>query len=168
MRALVEVGFHSGAEQEADRHERRTADEDSAPDVVHHISTVRHDVRVRFTRTVTVAVVLLLLASGGARLTQADAVQAPAGADWVGYLGGPLHQSIANDKTITRSDIGGLVARWRWKLPAVAGRDRTIFATPATWRGTMYVGGDTGLLYALDTAHGTVRWKRDFGVVPML
>jgi outer membrane protein assembly factor BamB len=121
----------------------------------------------RVTRAVIITVVTALL---GIAVWSGSATGAtpPAPGDWTGYLGGPLHQSVANDTTITRTDVGALTTHWRFKLPAVASRDRTIYATPATWHGTIYVAGDTGVLYALKASNASIIWKHDFGVIPML
>ncbi len=90
------------------------------------------------------------------------------GCDWLGFLGGPSHHSASADGGIEMSDIAHLSAQWRWKLPAITGRPGSIFATPATWRGRVFLAANSGVLYALDESTGNELWHRDFGIQPAL
>ncbi len=88
------------------------------------------------------------------------------GCDWLGYLGDASHSSIALDGGIARADIPKLAPKWRWALPNIDGRPHQILATPATWRGRVFVAATSGYFYALDEATGKPLWQRDFGVEP--
>src|SRR3954454_20394229 len=83
------------------------------------------------------------------------------GCDWTAYLGGPAHTSAAIDGGIQRSDVAGLTRRWRWHPADISGRPGSIFSTPVTWRGRVFVGGNNGHFVALDITNGHVLWDRD-------
>src|SRR4051812_35675686 len=87
-------------------------------------------------------------------------------ADWPQYLGDSNHTSYGHDASITWKSVPALQAKWRWALPAISGRPHQILATPATWKGRMFVAGTSGVLYALNEATGHEFWHRDFGVEP--
>ncbi len=86
--------------------------------------------------------------------------------DWPQYLGDSSHSSRAADAAITWRQVPKLNVKWRFPLPVVSGRPHQILATPATWKGRMFVASTNGVLYALSEASGTVLWQRDFGVEP--
>jgi polyvinyl alcohol dehydrogenase (cytochrome) len=104
-------------------------------------------------RTVALAIVLVCLA---------------AACDWTAYLGGPDHHSQAADAGIRATDVPLLARRWRWHPQTIADRPGSMFSTPATWRGTVFVGTNSGFLAALDEGTGALRWQRDFGFQPHL
>ena len=88
--------------------------------------------------------------------------------DWTAYLGGPQHHAEAVDGGITAATVAGLTCRWRWHPQTIADRPGSIFSTPVTWKGTVFVGTNSGFLVALDGATGKLRWQRDFGFQPNL
>jgi outer membrane protein assembly factor BamB len=89
-----------------------------------------------------------------------------AGCDWTAYLGGQGHASSSPDRGIHPSDVSGLQRRWRWHPATIAGRPGSLFSTPVTWRGRVFIGANNGHLVALDAVTGTVQWDRDFGYQP--
>jgi polyvinyl alcohol dehydrogenase (cytochrome) len=93
-------------------------------------------------------------------------VVAVAGCDWTAYLGGPEHHSQSADAGIKRSDVAGLKRRWRWHPQTYSNRPGSMFSTPVTWKGTIFVGTNSGFLVALDSVTGAPRWQRDFGFQP--
>lgn len=93
-------------------------------------------------------------------------VLALAGCDWTAYLGGPGHTSSSPDAGIHQSDLSALQRRWRWHPANISGRPGSLFSTPATWRGQVFMGANNGHFVGLDAATGKVQWDRDFGFQP--
>src|SRR5690349_12499580 len=91
-----------------------------------------------------------------------------AACDWTAYLGGPEHHAQAVDAGIHGSDVAALRRRWRWHPQTLADRPGSMFSTPVTWKGTIFVGTNSGFLVALDAKTGVEKWKRDFGFQPHL
>ena len=91
-----------------------------------------------------------------------------AGCEWTGYLGGPAHTSASPDGRVHLTDVPALASRWRWHPEDLTGRPGALFATPATWRGRVFVGANNGNFVALDVATGAQLWKRDFGFQPQI
>jgi polyvinyl alcohol dehydrogenase (cytochrome) len=91
-----------------------------------------------------------------------------AGCDWTAYLGGPEHHSQSVDAGIQLSGVAGLQRRWRWQPPTSDTRPGSMFSTPVTWKGTIFVGTNSGYLVALDALTGKQKWQRDFGFQPDL
>lgn len=89
-----------------------------------------------------------------------------AGCDWTAYLGGPGHTSSALDGGIHQGDVSALQRRWRWHPANIPGRPGSLFSTPATWRGRVFMGANNGHFVALDAVTGAVQWDRDFGFQP--
>ena len=90
--------------------------------------------------------------------------------DWSAYLGGPGHASASPETAITPGNATGLGVAWHWDPPAAAGGQpkAQLFASPTVANGTVYIGSNTGVFFALDEATGTVRWSRNLGYVPAL
>jgi outer membrane protein assembly factor BamB len=88
------------------------------------------------------------------------------GCDWTSYLGDARHSSIAPDTGIDAGNVARLRQTWRWHPASTPDRPGSIFATPVTWRGRVFVAGGNGILVALDLKTGAVLWQHDFGFVP--
>ena len=99
------------------------------------------------------------------------AIAAPSGAatfiNWPGYLGGPSHDSQASAATaITTADAATVAPVWTWTPPAIAGRPpNQLNASPTVYDGTVYIGANTGVFYALSEATGAVVWSHTMGFV---
>lgn len=91
-----------------------------------------------------------------------------AGCDWLSYLGGPRHGSYADDAGIYVTDVPALTSQWRWHPEVFANRPDSLFGTPATWKGRVFLGGNNGIFVALDAATGNKLWERDFGFQPAI
>lgn len=91
-----------------------------------------------------------------------------AACDWTAYLGGPEHHSASDDDGIALADVPKLTPQWSWAPRAVDGQPGSLFSTPATWKGTVFVGANIGDLSALDLATGATKWVRRFGFQPHL
>ncbi len=90
------------------------------------------------------------------------------GCDWLQYLGDSSHTSSTADAGIAATDIPNLASKWRWQPTGIPGRDNTLFSTPATWRGKIFVGSNNGVLVALNEQNGSQIWQHDFGSQPVL
>lgn len=114
---------------------------------------------------------IALAAVLAAGLAAASAIAARSGAatfaDWPGYLGGPTHDSDAGTAAaITVTDAGTLAPVWSWTPPAIAGRPvNQLNASPTVYHGTVYIGANTGVFYALSEATGSVEWSHAMGFV---
>jgi outer membrane protein assembly factor BamB len=107
--------------------------------------------------------------AGSVSLVPSEASTAPAAAtaNWPAYLHGPAHSSFSpGQRTITPSNVGGLVVKWRFQggPPPVLGQPRRGFlASPTVADGTIYIGSVTGWFYKLSAATGRVLAKRFIG-----
>ena len=117
----------------------------------------------------TIGVLVVALAAPGvagnvaARPRTTAAVIGPA--DWPQYLHDPGHSSVdTGANSITPSNVATLGAAWSWTPPSVAGRPApTLVASPTVAAGLIFVGTQSGWLYALDQATGQQVWAADTG-----
>jgi outer membrane protein assembly factor BamB len=96
----------------------------------------------------------------------------PAGAatfvNWPGYLYGPSHSSFSPATAITTSNAANLKRIWNWRCPAptITGQPNAGFvASPTVYNGTVYIGCNTGIFYALNETTGAVLWTQMLGYV---
>jgi outer membrane protein assembly factor BamB len=99
----------------------------------------------------------------------ASAIAAVAGG-WPAYLGGPSHNSISADASITPANASALAQTWHWTPPtAKSGQpSAALYASPTVAGGRVFIGSNTGVLYALSETTGTRVWSRDLGHTPNL
>lgn len=92
-----------------------------------------------------------------------------AGADWAGYLFSAQHSSYnAGATAITPANAGAIASYWSWKPAAATMSGQPgpgLFASPTVVAGRVYIGANTGVLYALNLATKTVVWHRFLGFV---
>jgi outer membrane protein assembly factor BamB len=96
----------------------------------------------------------------------------PAGAtgfiNWPGYLYGPSHSSLSPATAITPANAASLKRMWgrRCAAPTISGQPTTGFvASPSVYNGTIYIGCNTGIFYALNETTGAVEWTQMLGYV---
>ena len=90
------------------------------------------------------------------------------GADWPGYLLNGSHTSRSTANAITLSNAAGLRQAWRWQpdaatMPGQPGP--ALFSSPTVYHGTILIGANTGVFYALRESTAAVLWKRFLGYV---
>ncbi len=88
--------------------------------------------------------------------------------NWPGYLYDESHPSLNNVSTVvTESNVNTLHSVWHWTPGAgpISGSNKKIFATPSVYNGTVFVGANNGVFYALDEQTGAVLWSRFIGYV---
>jgi outer membrane protein assembly factor BamB len=88
--------------------------------------------------------------------------------NWSGYLGGAAHASSSAATAITPANAANLKRVWNWRCaaPTVTGQPAAGFvASPSVFNGTIYIGCNTGIFYALNEATGAVQWTRMLGYV---
>jgi outer membrane protein assembly factor BamB len=94
---------------------------------------------------------------------------APGAVDWSAYLNGSGHSSTnAAATAITPSNVPSLSVAWTWKpdAPTQAGQPSAqLYASPTVRNGVVYIGANTGELYALDEKTGSILWHRFLGFV---
>jgi outer membrane protein assembly factor BamB len=94
---------------------------------------------------------------------------AAASTDWPAYLGGvPHHSDNVAATAITPANAGSLTRAWRWTPagPTMSGQPGpNLFSSPTVAGGTIYIGANTGVFYALDQGTGHVLWQRFLGFV---
>jgi|tagenome__1003787_1003787.scaffolds.fasta_scaffold20910840_2 outer membrane protein assembly factor BamB len=109
-------------------------------------------------------VVLLLGAAAGSTLGLP-------GSDWAGYLFNGEHTSASPSATLTPAQAQTLQRQWRFQADAPDRHGQPparFFASPTVYGSSVFIGSDTGWLYALNSKTGTVRWKRMLGYQPKL
>src|SRR4051794_26614421 len=113
------------------------------------------------TASTSVVVVLVLVASASSALGATS---------WTAYLWGPAHQSHSQATAITPANAAGLVEAWHWTPPAAIGSQpfSMLNASPTVAGGKVFIGSNSGMFFALDTATGRQLWARDLGHVPTL
>ena len=96
----------------------------------------------------------------------------PAGAatfiNWTGYLGGAAHSSTSPATAITPANAANLKRVWGWRCaaPTIAGQPAAGFvASPSVYNGTIYIGCNTGIFYALNETTGALLWTQMLGYV---
>ncbi len=91
---------------------------------------------------------------------------------WRQYLFGQTHTSYnGSDTAITAANATSLQLLWHFNPPAQTmpgqpGKD--FFAGPVVVDGKVFIGANTGVLYALDEATGQVQWEHFLGYQPSL
>ena len=89
--------------------------------------------------------------------------QVPEPVAWTSYAGENQLQNSAWSRALTRASVPRLVQAWKAKL------DGRIYASPLAFtvggRRLLFVATEAGAVYALDTDHGTIVWRRDIGTV---
>ncbi|MFG1625920.1 PQQ-binding-like beta-propeller repeat protein [Kribbella sp. NPDC049227] len=75
--------------------------------------------------------------------------------DWTQFRNGPAHQGVNTAETaLSVSTVGGLRQQWVTKIGG------SVWSSPATADGRVYVGGLDGRLHALDAATGQQLWAK--------
>lgn len=88
--------------------------------------------------------------------------------DWPSYLHDPGHSSSTPANAITVANSTNLQRWWHFASPGrtVAGQPGGGFvASPTVYQGSVYIGSNTGVFYALDENTGLVLWSRMLGYV---
>jgi outer membrane protein assembly factor BamB len=92
--------------------------------------------------------------------------------NWSAFLFGPAHGSTnAAATAITPANAAGVSVVWKWRpdpatMPGQSGNG--LYASPTVVNGRIYIGANTGVMYALDENTGAVVWQRFLGFVPTL
>src|SRR5215468_9152451 len=125
--------------------------------------------RVTLITALTAAGLMLVPAAGaaGAPASAAAARQARApNLDWPQYEHGPQHSSVSNATAFTPSNAASAHQVWHWQPPVISGKPApALEASPTVVAGVVYIGAESGGLYALNAATGTVTWKTRIGPV---
>src|SRR3954447_473179 len=91
---------------------------------------------------------------------------ASASTDWPAYLGGPQHSSRSLATAFSVASSSSAVQAWHWSPPAVSGRPTPkLDASPIVSAGTVYIGSNTGVFYALSETTGAVVWSAQLDTV---
>ncbi len=81
------------------------------------------------------------------------------------YLGGPAHHSYAsNATTITTTNAASATSVWNWSPVAKGGLNTYLNATPVENNGIIYIGSETGDMYAVTAATGTTKWRKKLSI----
>jgi quinoprotein glucose dehydrogenase len=89
---------------------------------------------------------------------------------WSAYGGDGRGQRHTSSKQITRANVGRLQLAWDFQTGELgagfprAGEALTFEATPLAIGGTLYIATATGVVFALDAARGTQKWRFDAAV----
>jgi polyvinyl alcohol dehydrogenase (cytochrome) len=88
--------------------------------------------------------------------------------NWSSYLFNTSHTSSnAAATAITTANAATLKQAWKWvpAAPTNPGQPAGLLASPTVVNGTVYIGANTGIFYALNEATGAVLWHRSLGYV---
>jgi outer membrane protein assembly factor BamB len=88
--------------------------------------------------------------------------------NWPGYLYGQAHSSSSPATAITPANAANLKRVWNFRCaaPTISGQPSAGFvASPTVYNGTIYIGCNTGVFYALSEATGAVLWTQMLGYV---
>src|SRR5258708_11592601 len=100
---------------------------------------------------------LLRAAAAGVGRPAYAAPAAGAGLNWRQYLQGPQHSSVSLATAFTPSNAASASQVWHWQPPAVTGKPPPrLEASPTVAAGRVYIGAESGGVYALSGAHGSV------------
>lgn len=91
------------------------------------------------------------------------------GPSWPSYLGSSRHQSLSSESVITPANAAGLKAIWHWSPPPSAPgqpKANVLYASPIVVDSRVFMGTNSGVLYALSEVDGSVLWSRDLGHSP--
>jgi outer membrane protein assembly factor BamB len=109
-------------------------------------------------RRITVAVASALLILAGA-------VPAAGGNDYPAFLAGPRHSSYAKSATtITLANAPSVQSAFSWSPVPKKGSTGTLYGTPITFQGVIYLGAGTGDFYAIDASTGVTIWRKRLGI----
>ncbi len=110
-------------------------------------------------------VIALVVTTGAPRPSIAGPI------DYPGYLGGPLHTSNSSATAITTANAGSLLRRWVFHAgnPTMPGQPFPSFqASPTVFQNMVFIGSNSGVLYALNEDTGKTIWHAFTGFVPKL
>ena len=115
---------------------------------------------------VTLAIVAMPQLAAGAALGSSRV--SASSLDWPQYLHGPQHSSVSpQDTAFTTSNAGSASRVWHWQPPVVTGQPAPVLdASPTVASGSVFVGAQSGVLYALNEATGAVEWSRQLDTAP--
>jgi outer membrane protein assembly factor BamB len=120
-------------------------------------------------RRLSGALICLVMAFGVESLpAAASSAVVVSSIDWPAYLYSAGHYSSSPATAITPASSTALFRRWQFHSPGatVIGQPGAGFsASPSVYHGTVYLGSNTGVFYALDEKTGLVRWSRPLGYV---
>jgi outer membrane protein assembly factor BamB len=131
-------------------------------------ATVRRWARFSLRRPAwPVIAVVGLLSSLMAALGSSGAASGQASADWPGFMLNTTHTSYnAAATSITPSHVADLQPVWRWLVPASPNAGlSSLYATPVSVGGVLYIGADDGEFYAVDEATQKILWSRFLGLI---
>jgi outer membrane protein assembly factor BamB len=87
--------------------------------------------------------------------------------DWPQFLHGPRHSSRSLAAAFTPPNAASVRQSWHWQPPVVTGKPAPVLdASPTVVGGRVYIGGQSGMFYALNEAQGAVVWSRQLGIRP--
>ena len=116
--------------------------------------------------TISLVVGVFLLAAQG----QTGPGRKPTSVDWPTFLFNAQHSSATSSDAITKSNVSSLIEAWHWQpAPPTNGQPpANVWASPVVSNGTVYIGADTGVFYAIDMATGQQLWEQFLGFRPKL
>jgi outer membrane protein assembly factor BamB len=115
-----------------------------------------------------IAVAAVVSAALAVVAAQAQPAGATAFINWPGYLYGSSHSSASPATAITPANAANLKRVWGWRCaaPTITGQPNAGFvASPSVYNGTIYIGCNTGIFYALNETTGAVEWTQMLGYV---
>src|SRR4029453_1145360 len=77
------------------------------------------------------------------------------GPSWNGWGNGLANTRFQSNPGFSTGEVPKLVLKWAFGLPNAA----SAYGQPAVVGGRVYVGSDTGIVYAVDTVSGCVHWS---------
>jgi outer membrane protein assembly factor BamB len=131
-------------------------------------AAVRRWARFPFRRSFwPVIAVVGVLSSLMAALGSSGMASGQASADWPGFMLNTTHTSYSAAATsITPSNVADLQPVWRWIVPASPNAGpSSLYATPVSVGGVLYIGADDGEFYAVDEATQKILWSRFLGLI---
>jgi len=126
------------------------------------MSKVRRFTRARALAGVSGLAAVILLSQGAAAAAAGPNAAGP-NLDWPQYLHGPQHSSVSADTAFTTSNAGSATQQWHWPP---AGQKVVLDASPTVVAGTVYIGAQSGVFYALNESTGAQLWTRALGTNP--
>lgn len=98
----------------------------------------------------------------GALFAQTPCAQGSFTGTWNGWGAAPTNTRFQAATSITAANVANLEVKWAFGIPGA----RSAFGQPSVVNGRVFVGADTGQVYALDAASGCIHWsyKADAGV----
>lgn len=80
--------------------------------------------------------------------------------DWTMFHSDSTQSGVGVDPGFTVAQAANLKVLWRYHP------GWSIYSTPVTYQGRVYLGGGDGTLYSVDGTTGTVQWSRAYGTIP--